>query len=307
MANTDSNRSASQSPPPNNANDYIERQLDHGIAELEDVFDADLITFHGPLYVGVDDLLRMAVEKKHVATPTRMKAVIILTTPGGYIEVVHRMVDTLRRHYEVVDFIVPNYAYSAGTILVMSGDAIHMDYYSRLGPIDPQVETPDGNRSVPALGYLERYEGLVKKATEGRISVAEVQLMINGFDQAELYQYEHQRELSITLLKEWLCKYKFKDWKATRTRKARVTRAMKESRARTIARQLNDTRRWHSHGYGISMEVLERDLKLQIDDFGAHPTISTKIRVYHDLLSDYMARRRTQGVIHFKGEYKPFM
>ena len=294
-------------PPPSNANDYIEQQLNKGIIDVENAFDADMMAFHGPLYLGVDDLLRRAVESKHAQAPTRTKAVILLTTAGGYIEVVHRMVDTLRQHYETVEFIVPNYAYSAGTIFVMSGDAIHMDYYSRLGPIDPQVEIPGGAKMVPALGYLERYESLIEKADANDISLAEVQLLINGFDQAELYQYGHQRELSITLLKEWLCKYKFKDWKTTRTRRQKVTKKMRESRASTIAKQLNDTKRWHSHGYGISMKVLEKDLNLQIDDYGANPTLSGQVRGYHDLLSDYMIRRGAKGVIHFEGEYKPFM
>ena len=34
----------------------------------------------------------------------------------------------------------------------MSGDAIFMDYFSVLGPIDPQL--PKGDTMVPALGYL---------------------------------------------------------------------------------------------------------------------------------------------------------
>ncbi len=294
-------------PPPSNANDFIEQQLDQRISAIEGTFKADTLTFNGPLFGGVDDLLRKAIEKKNAQAPENDKALVILTTLGGYIEVVHRIVDTLRKHYGTVEFLVPNYAYSAGTILVMSGDAIHMDYYSRLGPIDPQVDKADGTRMVPALGYLERYDDLMRKASNGTINVAEIQLLINGFDQAELYSYEHQRELSITLLKEWLCKYKFKDWKKTRTRKRRVTSAMKESRARAIAKELNNTKKWHSHGYGISKEVLEKDLNVQIDDFGKVSAESDQIRNYHDLLSDYMARRGAKGVIHFNGEYTPFI
>ena len=87
----------------------------------------------------------------------------------------------------------------------------------------------------------------------------------------------------------------------------RVTKRMKETRAGAIAKQLNDTRRWHSHGYGISMEVLERDLKLQIDDFGKDTAAAEKIKMYDHLLSDYMVKRATHGVIHFEGEYRPFM
>ena len=62
---------------------------------------------------------------------------------------IQRIAETLRHHYDRVEFIVPNYAMSAGTVLVMSGDAIHMDYFSVLGPIDPQVRDETG-RQLPA-------------------------------------------------------------------------------------------------------------------------------------------------------------
>ncbi len=38
----------------------------------------------------------------------------------------------MRHHYKCVDFIVPNSAYSAGTVLAMSGDAI----YRLASPLD---------------------------------------------------------------------------------------------------------------------------------------------------------------------------
>ncbi len=272
------------------ANEFVEQELDVRISALEQAFKADIISFCGGLLFGVDDLLRGAVETKYQEIPARRKLVMILTTGGGYIEVVQRIVDILRRHYKLVDFIVPNYAYSAGTVLVMSGDAIHMDYYSRLGPIDPQVETQAGRR-VPALGYLERYRALIEKSQNGTITTAEVQLMIDGFDQAELYQYEQARALSIALLKEWLVKYKFKNWKVTRTRKLRVTKQMKTQRAEEIAKGLNDTEKWHIHGHGISKDVLERDLNVLIDDFGKDEVRCEQIRAYHDLLADYMLKR----------------
>ena len=119
---------------------------------------------------------------------------MILTTFGGYIEVVDRIVGTLRNHYSTVEFVIPDCANSAGTVLAISGDAIFMDYYSRLGPIDPQVQKVREAKMVPALGYLERYQELIDKAHAGNISLAEIQLLIDGFDQAELYHYEQQRE-----------------------------------------------------------------------------------------------------------------
>lgn len=211
----------------------------------------------------------------------------------------------MRHHYAVVDFIVPNFAFSAGTVLTLSGDAIHMDYYSRLGPIDPQVDTANGTR-VPALGYLSQYQKLLDKAAAGTISVAELRLMIDGFDQAELYKYEQARNLTITLLKRWLAKYKFKNWTKTQTRGHKVTNAMRTKRAATIAKALNRTEKWHSHGYGISMDELTNDLKLLINDFGRSTDENRRIKDYAELLDDYMAKRGDHGVVHAVGRYTPF-
>jgi len=293
-------------PSVNDANEFIELQLDDRIRAIENEMSADAISLNGPILFGVDDLIRNAVEKKFHENPPRTKLVMLLTTGGGVVEVVPRIVDTLRRHYGVVDFIVPNYAFSAGTVLVMSGDAIHMDSYSRLGPIDPQIIRGDGNQ-VPALGYLERYNKLLHKANAGRASTAEIQLLISAFDQGELYQYDHARELSITLLKQWLVKYKFKEWKITRTRKRKVTNRMRVREAARIAKELNNTEKWHVHGHGISMDVLEGDLNLRIDDFGMNPVRSKAIRGYHELMCDYMGKRSNKAAIHFAGRYIPFM
>lgn len=296
------------SPKPRSAsaNDFIESQLDARIEAIERVFKADAIAFSGPIGFGVDDIARTAIETKFSKNSGNERLVFLLTTTGGYIEVVQRIVDTLRKHYQLIDFIVPNYAYSAGTVLAMSGDAIFMDYYSRLGPIDPQVETQSG-RMVPALGYLERYELLIEKATKGNINAAEVQILIQSFDQAELYYYQQARELSIALLKEWLVQYKFKNWKVTETRKRKVTKRMKIARAAFIAKELNKTQKWHVHGHGISRDVLQRDLNLLVDDFSTDPEMSRQIRDYHDLLTDYMAKTSTSGAIHFAGKYQRFM
>lgn len=268
---------------------------------------ADCIALWGPLINGVDDLIRIEIEELRKRSK-KNKLVVILTSGGGYAEVVQRIAETLRHHYMTVEFIVPNYAYSAGTILVMSGDAIHMDYYSRLGPIDPQVPTKDG-KQVPALGYLEKYKELIDKSkSPDGLSLAEIQLLVDGFNQAELYQYEQARDLSVALLREWLVKYKFKDWNKTEGHQTPVTQEMKKQRAEEIANELNNTKRWHTHGRGISRDVLEKDLKLKIDDLDAPAatSLNKKIKEYYDLLADYMAKRSTSGVVHSRGAWKPF-
>lgn len=292
-------------PVPGNSNQFIELQLKKRLIKIEEHFGADVLSFSGPLIYGVDDQIRKVIESRENHCNEKY-LVVILTSLGGYIEVVHRIVDIMRHHYKDVDFVIPNYAYSAGTVLAMYGDAIYMDYYSRLGPIDPQI--PINEKMLPALGYLERYNRLIEKAEKGKITAAEIQLLIFGFDQAELYKYEQERELSITLLTEWLVKYKFKNWNRTETRGKPVTPTMRKNRAKQIARELNNTDRWHIHGYGISMHILQNDpkLKLIIDDFGENQELSKKIRCYYDLLNDYMFRRRRDGVLQMGDQYISF-
>ena len=96
----------------------------------------------------------------------------VFTYYGEIVNGVQRMVDILRHFYSEVNFIIPDYAYSAGTIWCMSGDNIYMNYYSSLGPIDPQVQSKDG-KLVAALGYLDKINELLEKARKNELSQAE--------------------------------------------------------------------------------------------------------------------------------------
>jgi hypothetical protein len=131
------------------------------------------------------------------------------------------MVGTIRHHYGEVIFTVPNIAMSAGTVFVMSGDRILMDYLSRLGPIDPQIEKDD--KLVHALSYLNQFERLNLKAQNGQLTTAEYALL-SKLDLGELHQFEQARDLLVS----WLSKYKFKDWLTKRTSQTKC--AVKEQK-----------------------------------------------------------------------------
>jgi hypothetical protein len=282
------------------SNRIIEQQLEQRVGVVEDARKADVLTYMGPLYPLAGDVIKDAVEELH---GDRKAVLVILETLGGYMDVAERIAIVLRKHYEGVDFLVPRFAMSAGTVLVMSGDAIWMDYASMLGPIDPQVQKEPG-QWVPALGYIEQFNRLMKKADEGELSTAELTYLVENFDPAELYSYEQERELSIALLRQWLVQYKFKNWTETETQGKEVTKRMRSRRAADVARKLNATDRWHSHNRGIPMEVLRRDLKLLIDDFGADPTLGPAVHGYFHLLYDYSMRRGHDGfVLHTRKGY----
>ena len=179
----------------------------------------------------------------------------------------------------------------------MSGDEIWMDYFSVLGPIDPQVEGPKGEL-IPAHGYLVQYQRLIEKSKKNKITTAELQFLVQKFDPAELYQYEQEMNMSVTLLRKWLVQYKFRNWNKTEGRQRKVTLKMKRKCAEKIAHNLNNTTKWHSHGRGISMEVLRRDVNLKIEDFGADEAKSKSIRDYYKLLADYMMKLNTRVAVH---------
>ena len=290
------------SPPasPHNSDAVVEGLLTERLKTLESVLNEDVIVYRGPIAYGVDDLIRDAVEQIGAKRP---QIAMVLQTDGGLVEVVERIVKILRHHYQYVSFIVPNYAFSAGTVLVMSGDVIRMDYYSVLGPIDPQIQLK--GRWIPAIGYLEKYDELIEKSVNGQLTSAELTFLVEKFDPAELFRYDQERELSKALLKEWLVKYKFKDWgPTTETRKLPVTVTMKELRAEEIAEQLNDPTVWHSHGRGISMHTLIDKVNLKIDDFSADQLVNNALRAYEKLLSDYLGVRPHNLVVHTRETYK---
>jgi hypothetical protein len=227
----------------------------------------------------------------------------VLETTGGFIETVERIYDVFRTHYREVDFIVPNFAYSAGTVLALSGDRIYMDYYSVLGPIDPQIENDDG-KFVPGIGYLSKFQELVDKinnAQNGSSRTAEIAYLLKKFDPAMLFFLEQAKEHSTKLLELWLSKHKFKNWRKTGSRRLPVTDEMRRTRGYEIAAILGDPKKWHSHGRGIGLKELTSDgIKLKIDDFGKNNDLSTAIHEYYNLLTDFCQRTGARYALHTK-------
>ena len=267
------------------------------LSRIEDKYDADCLYINGPIEPGLLSIAREFVTllKKE---SQKSRLCVLLTTNGGDAFTVERLVNIFRHNYEDVDFIVPDHAYSAGTILCMSGDNIYMDYNSVLGPIDPQVPNKDG-RFVPALGYLEKINMLLEKAQNETICEAEF-LILKDFDLAEISLYEQAVNLTEVLLVDWLAKYKFKNWNIRATSKKIVDEQDKKDRAAEIAKSLSDYDRWKAHGRPLNIQVL-RDLKLEIEDFGEDPEAQELILECHNICEDYMTHNDMRAFICTRG------
>ena len=264
--------------------DVSKNWLNLKLADIETHTKKDVLTIYGDIIPGIDFRLRIAIEGLDDRKETLL---VILHTNGGIVEEVQNIVQILRHHYDQVHFLVPVCAMSAGTVLALSGDKIYMDYFSRLGPIDPQLFT--GERMVPALSYLHQYEKLIEKSQQGQLSSAEYALL-SRLDLAELHRIELAAELSVSLIEDWLVKFKFKDWEKTVEEK--------RERAQEIAKMLNDHKKWYTHGYSIHKDILEKDIGLKIDDYSSDTNIKKLVWEYFWSLDEYIGKAGVPSFIH---------
>src|SRR5262249_324615 len=148
-------------------------------------------------------------------------------------------------------------------------------------------------------GYLNKFKELtdeVNAASDPAQVRAQLAYLLENFEPAVLFFLEQARNHSISLLREWLPKHKFKHWKVTRSRKAKVTPAMKQKRASDIATALGDPTRWHSHGRGIGIaDLTSEEIKLDIVNFGDDSQLKPLIGNYYHLFADYCVKVGSGG------------
>jgi ClpP class serine protease len=90
-------------------------------------------------------------------TPPDMPIDLILHTPGGLVLASEQIACALKRHRGKVTVFIPHYAMSGGTLIALSADEIVMDPNAVLGPVDPQLGSPQGG-SYPAASILKALE-----------------------------------------------------------------------------------------------------------------------------------------------------
>lgn len=265
------------------------------LIDLENYLNSDVFVYYGDIVFNTDNIIKQIIEDLKADSVNHDVLSVILTTNGGSLSPVERIVNVFRNFYKEVNFFVPDYAYSAGTIMCMSGDNIYMNYYSVLGPIDPQVQNKDGHL-VPALNYLDKIGELLKKAQDKTLTDAEF-VILKDFDLAELREYEQARDLAVTVLENWLVQYKFKNWVKHKDGRE-VTLKEKEKRAREIAKALSDNNKWKTHGRPINMSILSNDLKLKIEDYGKDNNLKSLIDDYYNHMKEYISQHNFGRFFH---------
>ena len=102
-------------------------------------------------YIDIEDSER--VLRAIRLTPGKMPIDFIIHTPGGLVLAAEQIAYALKRHQGKVTFFVPHYAMSGGTLLALSADEVVMDPDAVLGPVDPQLGSPQEG-TYPAASIL---------------------------------------------------------------------------------------------------------------------------------------------------------
>jgi len=227
-------------------------------------------------FYNIQDMLRES-EKKKID--------FYIETPGGSGEAAEEIAKFLRKKFEEVNFIIAGEAKSAGTILVLSGDNIYMTETGSLGPIDAQVRI--GRSVVSAHDYKEWIDQKRDEANkDGKLNPVDA-VMIAQISPGELSGVVNSLEFAKDLVKEWLWKFKFKDWKVTKTRQLKVTDKMKKERAIQVAEMFCDHTTWRTHGRSLKIEDLKDLLIIErIDDDNKLAEIVYRIKTLIRLIFD---------------------
>jgi len=191
------------------------------------------------------------------------KVSVLIHSPGGYAEVAEMVVKMLRSNFKEVDFIIPRFAKSAATMMVCSGEQILMDYRSELGPIDPQI--PLGGRRFAADAFSEGFKKILKDTEGKRLNPAYLPVL-QKITPADIQAAENAKNLSCSLVKDWLKQYMFKD----------LPDDQKEAKAKDISDWLGDHNTHLSHGRPITLsDAQEKGMK--IVDYGQYKKLSSYI------------------------------
>ena len=131
---------------------------------------------------------------------------VLIHSPGGLPDATERIVAILRNAFDEVHFLVPHSAYSAATMLALSGNSITIHPSGTLGPIDPQV---NGTPARAIIQGFERIRDYILKT--GPEALPAYIPMIEKYSIDLLEQCADFEILSKNLVKTWIREYMMPD------------------------------------------------------------------------------------------------
>jgi ATP-dependent protease ClpP protease subunit len=178
---------------------------------------------------------------------------IVLHTGGGDIDAAEKLITMVRNKCGDAELraIVPDFAKSAGTLIVLGVDRVVMSDASELGPIDPQIVLADGNGNRirhSVKSYLDAFDEHTAKLEDDPGNVA-AQIMLNKMDPATVNLFRAVYDRSRQFAEEQLKRGMFRNG-------GNWSRATSE---------LLNNQQWLSHGQPISWQDASARIGLTVD------------------------------------------
>ena len=171
-----------------------------------------------------------------------------IETPGGSGEAAEEIVRFLHERFRKVVFVVSGESKSAGTIMALSGNDIHMTKTGSLGPIDAQIRI--GRSMVSAYDYMQWINDKRTQAEKDKRLNPFDATMVAQISPGELNGVYNALNFAKDLVMEWLPKYKFKNLNRTNEQK--------KEQAEKIVELLLNHNKWRSHGRSLKIDDIER-------------------------------------------------
>ena len=174
---------------------------------------------------------------------------LFLHTRGGDVDAAEKLMALVQATVRGAQLrvIIPDFAKSAGTLMILGADAFIMSDSSEMGTIDPQIWADDGHGNVichSVLSYLDAYKTHSEALREDP-SDPVARLMLDKLDPTTLRHYE-----------------------AIRDRARNFAEAQLKRKGRNfskIASALLDITRWPSHGQMIKWQDVRDELELPVE------------------------------------------
>ena len=185
---------------------------------------------------------------------------LLLHTVGGDIDATEKIVNMIRDRVGTASFriVVPDYAKSAGTLMVLGADRVVMSDSSELGPIDPQVVRAEGDGqrvSVSVQHHLVAYDEYAERLAEAPNDPVAA-LMLQKFDPAVRQTYIGVDRRARQLAEDFLLQGMFSDGGGNPT---------------GAANELLNTKLWHTHSQVISWrDAQSPHIGLKVDYLDPH-------------------------------------
>lgn len=148
---------AKTSPEPTKAKTRLFVVIHHG---RDAAGDPTLSQIDFPLFSCVRDRLEAALTRAGSPDPEDVEIDLWLDSPGGSAHIAYKLVLLFRSHAGKFTVVVPDYAKSAATLMVLGADEVFMAPAAELGPLDAQVEYEQGGVSLSALDIADSLDQL---------------------------------------------------------------------------------------------------------------------------------------------------